>query len=676
MFNYESKNELLSITPFVENEKRGRKIVPHDIIQMDNMESEEDYRKVFYISDLHLDAKVAKELEKNPLFDVQLFCKKVVQKMFRSMYLDGSIDRKEYLIILGDISFNLELTKLFFDEIAQKADNMDFPKKQIIFILGNHELWIDMNQSNEMIRSLPEIIEEYKQLFSLYGITFLHNQVLLSTVGTLNKKITKKVFSEEVTYGWTELGEKQSIFSEDQILSMSDKELRGLCKKARLIVFGGLGFTGHNKKFNANFGLYQNVVPTLGEDLLETNRFNRIYKRLTKVLSDRQVIVASHTPVEDWSLEKYNPKWIYVNGHTHRNTFFENEERTVYSDNQVGYKGRNFNLQYFKTSLKYDIFQDYENGTYSISRLEYLDFNYGLRIRCKFSRENGEIYMLKNNGIYMFFYKDYEKEKLYYLSGGRIRTCKYQDIKYYYENMHKYSELMKESISEYSKVLLAVSKAVKSFGGDGKIHGSIIDIDYYNHIFINPIDGTVHPYYADNMVDKFVYKDVRSLLAENNSTLYRKYLRIEKENNQEVAFISNNSFNSKNQEITLSESEYVSDTSMYKLSRIFKALQYLTDSNVIREWREDLIEKNDSNSIGREDNSHLIEGIKDQKEILQKREYEINSLNISNTKDNQNEINELRKKGLFFDEYAEGQQNEKLDKWIEDLKNLHESRGD
>ena len=39
-------------------------------------------------------------------------------------------------------------------------------------------------------------------------------------------------------------------------------------------------------------------------------------------------------------------------------------------------------------------------------------------------------------------------------------------------------------MNSYMDKLLNISKVIKSIGGDGSIHGCIVDIDYYNHIYI------------------------------------------------------------------------------------------------------------------------------------------------------------------------------------------------
>ena len=48
-----------------------------------------------------------------------------------------------------------------------------------------------------------------------------------------------------------------------------------------------------------------------------------------------------------WTEERYNKQWIYVSGHTHQNEYYNDEEKEVYSDNQIGYASMNIYLKYF-----------------------------------------------------------------------------------------------------------------------------------------------------------------------------------------------------------------------------------------------------------------------------------------------------------------------------------------
>ena len=44
-----------------------------------------------------------------------------------------------------------------------------------------------------------------------------------------------------------------------------------------------------------------------------------------------------------------------------------------------------------------------------------------------------------------------------------------------------------------------ISRIIQQLGGSGKIHGCIIDIDFFNHIYVNPSNGTVRAYCAEDI---------------------------------------------------------------------------------------------------------------------------------------------------------------------------------
>lgn len=78
-------------------------------------------------------------------------------------------------------------------------------------------------------------------------------------------------------------------------------------------------------------------------------------------------------------------------------------------------------------------------------------------------------------------------------------------------------------MSSYTDALLEVSKVIKAIGGVGTIHGCIVNIDYYNHIYINPIDRKLTPYFAYDMEQKHVYKDLYTLLEDKKPILLSGY---------------------------------------------------------------------------------------------------------------------------------------------------------
>ena len=53
----------------------------------------------------------------------------------------------------------------------------------------------------------------------------------------------------------------------------------------------------------------------------------------------------------------------------------------------------------------------------------------------------------------------------------------------------------------------------------GRIHGCIIDIDFYNHVYVNPVNMKVTGYYALDIINKKVYGNIPELLKQIAQTI-------------------------------------------------------------------------------------------------------------------------------------------------------------
>lgn len=512
-------------------------------------------RKLYYISDLHLNHKL---LERYPTHatrcEIVEFIRQVVDELVVSA---TDANRDDYLLIAGDISFSFEVSAIFYWSLAEK-----WPTHNIIVTLGNHELWdCDYNTPQYGAAGQFECIQRYRKLCSELDITFLHNELFVLIDG------------------------QKVVVSEEQLLTIEPVQLKRLCLKSSLIVLGGLGYSGYNPEFNASKGIYRDAVKNLQDDLFETKRFEAVYEKLTAQAGEYRVVVLTHTPKSNWSKQAYNSNWVYVNGHTHRNLYYCDEKRTVYADNQIGYYHRNsVGLKFFRLPKTYDIFKCYSDGIYTISREQYLEFNRGQQISVSFNRNGGRIQMLKHSGIYCFVYENDSGK--YLLNGGSIKSVKHYDLSYYYDRLPMYAALIKHAVRDYYAALKVISDAVKKIGGDGTIHGCIIDIDFLNHIYIDPKTGKITPYYAMSIVKKYKYPDVRTLLLENRKDLYDNYIRLINGFTSEQPYLEGSA-----NVPTPFHSEYVSETYMYRPSRIMRSIQYLTETNVVRIWDEELLEK-------------------------------------------------------------------------------------
>ncbi|MGN7940960.1 DUF4116 domain-containing protein [Virgibacillus sp. 6R] len=572
--DYDCKSELMISA---ENEVVEASSVLHDIDLVSDSTLNDTSLKLYYISDIHLNHKLLKAFPTNATeMEVKMYIRQLVKKMIDSA-ADQSID--DYLLIAGDISFNFEISKMFYTELVEYMKSKYWSPRQIVVVLGNHELW-DFNRlgvAHSNFLTLDEIIQQYRDLLSSLGICFLHNDLLLSD-GT--------------------------IIPEKQLVSIEQDKLKQKCLKSPFVILGGLGFSGLNSQFNATHGIYWKTIMTLDEDIEQTNQFEFIYNKMKSALGNDKLIILTHTPKENWSNENYNRNWIYVNGHTHRNDYCCDDKKTFYSDNQIGYNSTSIGLKHFKLSKVYDIFKYYPDGIYLISREQYLDFNRGMGIKVTFNR-TGTIHMLKNNNVYCFMLKNQNTGKIYLLNGGRIINLEHNDINYYFERMSYYTNTIKGLFSEYNQTLKIISDYIKKIGGTGTIHGCIVDIDFYNHIYLNPEDGSVTPYNALSIVDKYIYSNLKALLLAQRKDLYENYMNLLDGESKGIKLLKGE-IKAGNIEM----SRFIPDTYMYRPSRIMKSLQYLTEVNVIRIWNDRIFEShNQSKNIAKDlcvNNNHTL----------------------------------------------------------------------
>ena len=145
---------------------------------------------------------------------------------------------------------------------------------------------------------------------------------------------------------------------------------------------------------------------------------------------------------------------------------------------------------------------------------------------------------------------------------------------------------IRKPLDKYMSIQQSISEEIRKLGGAGTIHGCIIDIDWYNHIFVNPVDLTITGYWALNIIDKFVYPDVPALLEAKCPVIYGNYLKLIKEDKKNpLVFVKK-----KKGELEVLPQRYLR-TDIYKVSGEIKKLQKLT-SNILSSWYENLAQAN------------------------------------------------------------------------------------
>ena len=551
MLNQDRENELVNFAD------QGQ--IVYDLAVTDDNST----RMVYYITDIHLEhqlKQIASNGEMN-FKEVREFIKKKLDELIPKEHTIH-----DTLLIGGDVASSFRLTTLFYRELLR------FWKGKIISILGNHELWnIQPENRYGEYRSKPldRIIDEYRKEINLSGYK-LCSVLLQNAIYILYKNTQDRVFEE------------------NQILDASDEELRNICSKSTLIILGGIGFSGLDSHHNAESGLYKFTVTTREEDMELSKRFYLIYSKLNRCAGDKQVIVLTHTPVHNWTSDPYNPNWVYINGHTHQNSLIRKQDgTTVLSDNQVGYKPTRWRLKGFTVAGWYDPFRGMEDGIHEITNEQYKDFNLGRGIPCKGCNYAGKIFALKRNGLYMFLLRT--KSNVCLLDGGQRKKL-HRTPQYYYENIERYVQKIQETLSPYRNVLEIISQETKKFGGRGTIHGCIVDIDSYCHVYLNPFDGKITPYFARDTSFKLTYDDISSLLKRSDTNLYDQFIAAY--NNGLIPLLSQYAAakgDNIKQTALATVPELVLDTAMYEPSNIMRSFQYVWDSNIIRIWKDEIL---------------------------------------------------------------------------------------
>jgi hypothetical protein len=508
-----------------------------------------DYITIKYISDIHLDFIFANRGCKS-IGDEHFVIKEIAKQIaFECGY------NTDFLLIGGDTTADPDVYKYFIDSL-----NAEDVFCKVIFLLGNHELWG---------KSLAE-----------YGLRYKHQGIPLHEIIEKYHSITEdntyfSLLQNDMLVENSD--EKRFLLDEETLLSISQEKLTETLKDARLIILGGIGFSGLNEEFNANNGIYRDVI-NREDEIEQSQKFEAIYNKLCIAAKNRNVIIFTHMPIESWTHQSPQKNFIYVNGHSHRNYFFDDGETRIYADNQSGYHAKNVHLKHLYVNKEFDCFSEFQDGIYEITNKQYLDFYRAKNIRMDYNRD-GKIYMIKRYDYYCFIWQGKTKN-LSLLNGGALKKLNYTDINYYYEHMPDVINTIKEPLDKYTAVQAKIAEQVKHIGGYGTIHGAIIDIDFYNHIYVNPHDLSITGYFAYDIVRKYVYQNIPSLLKDKCPELYSNYIKLLKDKKENSLVVKDNT------EIS-TETNFYYDTDIYKASRIIKKMQKV-NHGILSAWSDDM----------------------------------------------------------------------------------------
>ena len=321
---YEADEELLQTFQQTEaNEKETALILQESRELTENSEENRwsNENRIRYISDLHLNQRIQNAKCKS-IDDVRYTMQKIVDTIVHESY--------GLTLIAGDVASDFWLFKLFVRILNRSAYTSC---QQYVFVLGNHELWSFAG------KTVRQIVNTYRKLLEENGMYLLQNDLFY--------KIDK---------------DDMEVIPYTKLMRMNQADLRAKLRRARWVILGGIGFSGYNEEFNADTGIYRNTIDRKTE-IKETKKFEELYNRLTDVLKEKNTIILTHMPKENWcEYKEYHENFVYVSGHTHRNAFYDDGAIRVYADNQIGYDNDNVHLRSFLLDGKYDYSNSQKSG--------------------------------------------------------------------------------------------------------------------------------------------------------------------------------------------------------------------------------------------------------------------------------------------------------------------------
>ena len=506
--------------------------------------------KVYYISDLHIPEKILQKFKHiRPSWIIKRYIQKIVQGFFTSD-LCRDIQRSDAPIIIfgGDISSSYTVAKVFYTEFMRRWSEERSKswrpngENHIYAVLGNHELW-DFDTLNDCCRI-------YRAFFHAIGIKLLTNNKI-------------------------DLG--------------------------RICIVGGTGFAMENERFNANQGLYKATL-NREEEIAEGKKWIQVYNkaRFAARQDYKMLIVVTHNPITDWKRDGMpDDNCFYFYGHTHRNIMkqFKEKNSWILADNQIGYKQcdiMQFKIAYITQMV--NPFAKYSDGYHQICSEDYIKF-YRLYLG-ESIQGNGNVdkqvnsgakfYMIKHNGYYGFFV--ISQRAAFVCAGGRLRKIKeyFQEdfdsrIKWFDERFERIVDKYLEKFSTYRDEQERIANKVKRFGGTGNIHGCIIDIDYFNHIMLNPFDGTITYYFSPELGMAEIHPNLMSLLEDCNPSLFAQYRK--QLSPSEIRDL----IPTQQAKILVKTIEFSVKDSIYTVSNRMNQIQRLFTHQVLRDWNENIL---------------------------------------------------------------------------------------
>ena len=570
------------------------------------------YRQ-YRLQDMYCQYKRFKR-ELNSPDDVLVFKRKRIEYKKRSDRLKQYIAKQEVIIkqLKAEINEYVSYSKV----IAPKGSSEEIRKY--------------LESKYYKARNLPGFVKEkILQIVSLNDkISVLHkseqkiNAALERGRPVSTVKLTDFHYERRNVLGFVILGNHEYVgFPDvDTAVSFYKRQLEPLgyrvlqnefVKEDDVVFYGGSGFAKYNEHYNAlNLICCDAMEDNRAYEIEQTTLFEQGYRKAKSYAekTGKCFICASHYPVNS-CLGKYDREAIYFTGHTHKNERIKTEDRVLYADNQVGYHndGKFDGLIRFKRATTDSVknpYDSFEDGCYPTTPDAYLQFydyigeyigeGKMIRKQCK----TGQLYTIKSRGYYGFFVVN--NSGISVVNGGKTKKIALsKNIKWIYDNFNIVVGKYLTVLEPLRSTQLQISHELKRLGFDGTIHGLIVDIDFLNHVMVNPVDGAITFYYSPMFGQVKTFESFQKQLEYMGRVELLESKTIEPKGDEIALYNSSMLVTAKNNNVLEDLTTVSRRTGAYGVSRAVSPLQRLFTGHVLRDFDLRLIEVEDEHTQAR-----------------------------------------------------------------------------
>lgn len=588
--------------------------------------------KVYYISDIHLETHLKKDTNSFYPNKKEAYSKinEYVDSCFsEELIKDFSFGNKPIILFLGDTGDFDDFIAYFYHRFAlkYKCYLYKYWKKKNAYKSKTYNKYfkdkfeyaafID-EQLNELDKSILKDLKKINQYIK-YSLHFTKEKTILNKIKQgkipdwiypLHNSINKKLNKKDILFGkkdnFSDLSLNTNIFfvlgnherivpceetiefytrfaKKEKITFLNNNFVTVDCSYNKIILYGGTGFPKNGDTFNSDLK-YEMIESQKEDTVIFNSNLNNLLDNSTSL--NIPILVLSHYNPLLWSSQLHS-KCIYFSGHSHQNNRFISSSQISIFDNQIGYHNK-ISLKSFTFRPYYNPFSDLNDGIHTIDIEQYesyLSWACECNVKTKDLRRLSalpeySLILMKKHGYYAIFLTS--QNKLYICDGGKKRvidsTFQKKKLMKYYESFDDIINIYLSSFNQYFSTLYKISDEVKSLGFSGHVHGSIIDLDWCNHIMLNPIDGKFTFYYSPIFGITKTYDSFQSLL-ENQHLNQSIDVDISNSPNLLINRISSNNNCNPNNLVSINISE-----SPYVYSNVSKKIQRLFTKNWLRVW--------------------------------------------------------------------------------------------